>query len=114
MQLTVVKGYEGGITVGQREMFVFSGTGPKSYSNIGSQAGTGDVLSPPFGLYLDAVMSCMTVSKTYLLIPFPSAVGTTRAAWAFRRFTAAAMTEVANTTDLSGESVQFGALGGNF
>src|SRR5207237_10888619 len=91
VQLTVVKGYEGGITVGQREMFVFSRTGPKSYSNIGSQGGTGDVLSPPFGLYLDAVMSCMTVSKTYLLIPFTSAVGTTSPSWALLWLRAAAM-----------------------
>jgi hypothetical protein len=114
VQPTIIRGYDGGIAVGQREAFVFSGSGPASYSNIGSSSGTGDVITLPFGVYLDAVMVCMTVSKLYILFPFASAVGTTRATWTFRWFVAATMAEVANTTNLSGESVQFGALGGNF
>lgn len=114
MQLNVIRGYEGGLAVGQREAFVFTGTGPKSYSNIGTNAGTGDPLVAPFGLYLDATQACMTKSGTYYLIPFPNAVATTRAAWTFRWFTTSTMAEVANTTDLSAESVQFFAFGGNF
>jgi len=114
VQLNVIRGYDGGLAIGQREAFVFTGTGPKSYSNIGSSSGTGDVMAPPFGFYIDATQACMTKSGTYYLIPFPSAVGTTRATWAFRWFVTSTMAEVANTTDLSAESVQFLALGGNF
>ena len=114
MQPTIIRGYDGGIAVGQREAFVLTGSGPTSYSNIGSSSGTGDVITAPFGVYIDAVVPVLTKSGTYYLIPFPSAVNTTRATWAFRWFVTSTMAEVANTTNLSAESVQFLAFGGNF
>jgi hypothetical protein len=114
VQPTIIRGYDGGITVGQREAFVLTGSGPTSYSNIGSSSGTGDLITPPFGIYLDVVTPILTKSGTFYLIPFPSAVNTTRATWAFRWFTTATMAEVGNGTNLSAESVQFLALGGNF
>jgi hypothetical protein len=114
VQASIIRGYDGGLAVGQREAFVLTGSGPTSYSNIGSSSGVGDVINVPFGVYVDVVAPVLTKSGTYYLIPFPSAVGTTRATWTFRWFVTATMAEVANTTNLSAESVQFLALGGNF
>ena len=109
MQVKTAKGYDGGLSVGQRQKFTYKGTGPKSYSQT-----TGDIITLPFGVYLDDVYPCMDTTGTYLLVPYPSAVDTTRATWTFKWFTAAGMTQVANATDLSSFSVQFGAFGGEF
>lgn len=109
MQARTSKGYAGGLSVGQRQKFTFFGSGPTSYSQT-----TGDVIVPPYGVYIDDIYPCMDTTHTYFLIPYPNAVATTRATWSFKWFTAAGMTEVANATDLSGFSVQFGAFAGEF
>ena len=109
MNVATARGYDGGLSVGQRQKFTYRGTGPKSYNQT-----TGDVISLPYGVYLDDVYPCMDTTHTYFLIPYPSAVNTTRATWSFKWFTAAGMTEVANATDLSSFSVQFGAFAGEF
>ena len=85
------------------------GTGPSSYSQT-----TSDQLVFPNGVYVDDVSPAMTVSKTYIVRAFPSAVNTTRATWYFKWYTASSGAEVANAVDLSAESVQFGFDGGNF
>lgn len=109
MQLKIVPGYEGGLSVGQRQKWTFYGTGPASYSQA-----TGDVLLVPSGIYLDSVEFCMDSSGIYILAPAPSVVGTTRPTWTFDWYTAAGMTEVANGVNLSALSVQFSAWGGEF
>lgn len=109
MQPLPSKGYEGGLSVGQRQFWTYTGKGPTSYSQA-----TGDVLTLPTGVYLDSVEPCMDTTHTYLLIPYPSAVGSTRAAWSFKWYTAAGMTEVTGATNLSTFNVQFGAWGGEF
>jgi hypothetical protein len=111
VNVSVVKGYDGGITIGQRKIFLFSGTGPTSYTQ---GASGGDVLSLPYGLKIDFVEVCMSVSRTYVLVPFPTVVGTTRAVWAFSWRAASNFAEVAGATNLSAESVQFIAYGGDF
>ena len=109
MQLKIVPGYEGGIYAGQRQKWSFYGSGPSSYSQT-----TGDVLSLPNGVYLDSIAPCMDTTHTYLVVPYPSVVGSTRATWSFKWYTASGMTEVTGATDLSGKSVQFDAWGGEF
>ena len=109
MQLKIVPGYEGGIVIGQRKTYVFYGNGPKSYANPG-----GDPLSGPFSEYIDYVAPTMSVSKTYEINFFPSTVGTTRATWTAKWYVVSTGAEVAGATDLSGESIQFMALAGEF
>lgn len=110
MQASIVKGYEGGLTVGQRKKWTFYGTGPASYSTS-----TFDPISFPVGMYIDSVEPCMDTTHTYIAFPFPSVVGSTRATWTFRWFTAAGMTEVTNnSTSLAAIVVQFTAWGGDF
>ena len=110
MQLKISPGYEGGLAVGQRKIYVFNAIGPASYANP-----AGDVLSGPFNEYIDAIPGdIMTVSKTYFVRFFPSAVGTTRATWTAKWYTASNATEVTNTTNLSAESIQFMAMAGEF
>ena len=109
MQPQVVKGYEGGLSVGQRQKWTYYGSGPASYSQT-----TGDVISVPPGVYLDSIEPCMDTTHTYLLVPYPSTVGSTRAVWSFKWYTAAGMTEVAPGTNLSTFSAQFSAWGGEF
>jgi len=114
VQVTILPAYAGGIEIGQRKLFLGSGTGPASYSNVASSGGTGDIITMPFGFYIDFPFVCMTKSGNFMLIAFPSAVGTSRATWAFKWFQVSNFTEVANTTNLSAESVQFPVLGGDF
>jgi len=114
VQAAYTKGYEGGITVGQRVLFNFSGSGPTSYSNVESNAGTGDVIVFPFGIYADNVVPCMSKSGNFVLFAFPSAIGTTRATWSFKWRNVSNFGEVANGTNLSAEQVDFTVLGGNF
>jgi hypothetical protein len=109
VQLKIVPAYEGGITVGQKLLYTLYGSGPASYSQT-----TGDVLSLPYGIYLDSVDVCMDTTHTYLLVPYPSVVGSDRITWSFKWYTAAGMTEVAGLTNLSTFSAQFAARGGNF
>lgn len=105
MQATPLSTYP--VTVGQRQIYVFNGTGPKSYSQT-----TGDVISFPPGFYADMVNGAVAVSKNYVARAIPSAIGF-RPTWQFKWYSSAG-TEVSNATDLSAESVQFEAIGGNF
>lgn len=110
MQAKIVPGYEGGIAIGQRQLWEMYGTGPAVYKQA-----TTDVISVPSGMYIDDVGVCFDTTHTYVAIPWPNATGTTRATWAFRWFTAAGMTEVAdNSTALAAIKVQFKVLGGEF
>lgn len=109
MQVSVVKGYEGGLSVGQRQFRAYYGKGPKSYVQA-----TGDVISVPYGIYLDLVSACLDTTGVYMAVPFPSTVGSTRATWAFKYFTASGMVPVGNGVDLSGVSFQFGSWQGEF
>ena len=109
MQLLINPGYEGGIAVGQRKIYVFNAIGPKSYSQT-----TKDVLSGPFNEYLDAIPDCFTVSGTYYVRFSPSAVSTTRATWKATWFVTSTNAEVNNSTDLSAEKIQFQAMAGEF
>lgn len=109
MIFTRSKGYEGGLTVGQRQLEVFNAIGPTSYSQS-----TGDALSLPTGLYLDYVAPTMTVSKTYEVRFFPSAVNTSRATWTAKWYVISTGAEVTNATNLSAESIQTMALSGEF
>jgi hypothetical protein len=109
VQLLTAKGYEGGLTIGQRKAFVFYANGPTSYANP-----AGDVVSAPSGLYLDAVNDTMSVSKLYFVEFYPSSVGSTRATWTAKYFVAATALEVANGVNLSAEQFQFLAFGGDF
>lgn len=97
--------------IGQREIFTLYGTGPASYSQT-----TGDSISLPNGLYIDTVLGngVMSVSKTYFVRAYPSAVGTTRSTWTLKWFVVSTGAEVTNATNLSAESVQFAVLGGEF
>lgn len=108
MQGTIVKGYEGSIEIGQRALYVMYGSGPASYSQT-----TGDALTPPAGFYVDFVEGSMSVSKTYFVRAFPSAVGS-RATWTFKWYVTSGGAEVANAVNLSTESVQFLLVGGAF
>lgn len=112
MLVKPVPGYEGGQAVGQRQLFTVYGTGPKSYSQT-----TGDVLSLGPGKYIDDVIGVdyrQTVSKTYFVRATYSVAGTSRATWALHWYATSGGAEVSNAVDLSGESIQFTILGGEF
>src|SRR4051812_11050098 len=107
MQLTLLHGYPD--YVGKRVIICGSGVGPSSYVQAASG---GDVLSAPrFLNYFDVVFPAMTLSGTYIVYPFPTAVGA-RATWALKWITASTGAEVSSSTDLSAEKVQIGAFGG--
>ena len=108
MQVSVVKGYEGGLSVGQRQKWTYYGAGPTSY------LAAGDVILTPPGVYLDAIDACMDTTGTYIAVPFPTTVGSTRATWAFKYYTANGMTVVTAATNLSTYNFQFSAWGGEF
>jgi len=106
MQATLVYPPE---KIGQRELLVANGTGPKSYSQT-----TGDAILLPPGLYIDWVSSGgLTVSKTYYTRAYPAALGG-RAAWTFKWYVTATAAEVAGAVDLSAEQLQFIMIGGEF
>lgn len=109
MNVSRSKGYSGGISVGDRQFWTYWGTGPASYNQT-----TGDVISVGQGVYIDTVDVCMDTTGTYIAVPFPSTVGTSRATWAFKYFTASGMVAVAPGTNLSTFSFQFGTWGGEF
>jgi hypothetical protein len=109
VQTSISKGYEGGLSVGQRQFWVRNGSGPTSAPTGASNADT--ILVPP-GQYLDEVSPCLDTTGTILAIPFPSAVGTTRATWKFLYYTAVGMTLA--TGNLSTYNFQFGTWGGEF
>jgi hypothetical protein len=109
VQLKPSVGYEGGIVIGQRKLFVFPSVGPTSYSQT-----TGDVVVAPVGVYIDYIAPTMSVSKTYEVRFFPSAVNTTRATWTAKWYVISSGAEVGNAVNLSGESIQTLAVGGEF
>ncbi len=108
MQLSILSAYSGGISIGQRKLFCFSAIGPTSYSQT-----TGDAVVAPVGEYIDAIQPAMTVSKTYEVRFYPSAVGTTRASWVAKWYTVAGA-EVSNAVNLSAEKIQTFYIGGEF
>lgn len=96
--------------VGQRQFYLFSASGPSSYSQT-----TSDPVNLPAGIYLDFIEGCQTVSKTYTLRFFPSVTGSgSRPTWVAKWYTISTGSEVSNAVDLSAEKVQFLAIGGNF
>ena len=111
MQLKPTPGYEGGISIGQRKLWSMfnNGGGPTSYSQT-----TGDAVSGPPNEYFDFIASAMTVSKTYLVRFYPSAVNTTRASWVAKWYVISTGAEVNNSTNLSAEFIQTLAMGGEF
>lgn len=109
MQLSILSAYSGGIAIGQRKLFVYSATGPASYNQT-----TGDAVVAPIGEYIDAMFEAMSVSKTYKILFYPSAVGSTRASWVAKWYVISTGAEVANAVNLSGESIQSAFLGGEF
>jgi hypothetical protein len=109
VQASIVKGYEGGLAVGQRQKWTYYGSGPASYAQA-----TGDPISVPPGVYLDSVEACMDTTGTYIAVPFPTTVGSTRATWSFLYFTASGMVKVGNAVNLSTFNFQFSAWGGEF
>jgi hypothetical protein len=106
---TSSKAYIGGLTIGQRQLHRFHGSGPTSYAQA-----TGDVISTTPGYYFDYVTPCMDTTGTYIAFPFPSTVDTTRAAFAFKYYTAASMVAVPNATNLSAYNFEFMVFGGEF
>jgi len=109
VQLSILSAYSGGISIGQRKLFGFSAAGPTSYSQT-----TGDAVVAPTGEYIDAISPAMTVSKTYEVRFYPSAVGTTRASWVAKWYVISTGAEVANAVNLSAESIQSFYIGGEF
>jgi len=107
MKLTLLKGYPD--YVGKRTILCGSGVGPSSYTQLASG---GDVIQPPqFQNYIDVLFPALTLSGTYIVYPFPTAVGP-RATWALMWVTRSTGAEVAGATDLSAEKVQLGGFGG--
>lgn len=111
MQLKPIPGYEGGIAIGQRKLWVMqnNGGGPTSYSQT-----TGDAVTGPVGEYFDTISTGMTVSKTYLVRFFPSQNNTTRASWIAKWYVISTQSEVANGINLSAELIQTLVIGGEF
>ena len=109
MQANIVKGYEGGLSVGQRQKWTFYGAGPTSAP---TNAASADAISVPPGIYLDSVEVCMDTTGTIIAVPFPSTVGSTRATWKFLYYTA--ITMALATGNLSAYNFQFSAWGGEF
>ena len=107
MKLTLLKGYPD--YVGKRQIFCGTGIGPTSYTQ---KASGGDVITyPPFQNYIDVIFPAMTLSGTYIVYPYPAAVGP-RQVWALKWVTASTGAEVSAAVDLSAEKVQFGGFGG--
>lgn len=95
--------------VGRRQIYVGSGTGPKSYNST-----TGDViaLGDP-RLYIDAVLGApLSVSGTYFVRPQPAGTGV-RQSWTLHWYVTAGGAE-AGAIDLSAEKVQLGLFVGQF
>ena len=101
--------------IGRRATFVGNGTGPTSYV-----LGTGDLVTLNLpNYYIDALLGGVTsISGKYVVYPNPAGTGA-RQQWYLRWFYVLASAgtvgnEVTSTTNLSGESVQLGALVGQF
>ena len=101
--------------IGRRALLVGSGTGPVSYV-----LGTGDLVTLNlYDYYIDVLLGGVTsVSGKYVVYPNPAGTGV-RQQWYLRWFIALASAgtvgnEVTSTTNLSAESVQLGAIIGQF
>lgn len=108
MQGIVMPGYEGGVTLGQRKLVVFTGKGPASYNTT-----TKDALQIQTFPYIDFVNDSVAVSKNYVVEWTPSVAGP-RATWAGIWISVATGLEVAPGTNLSGESIIGQCFGGDF
>lgn len=107
------------VQVGDLKPAILLGTnGPVSYS----QTTRDPVQNPGTGDWIAFPMSAETLSKTYRVEFYPTAVGqiraggtnipgaTTVSGWTARWFVASTGVEAAAATNLSAEQVQFGAL----
>lgn len=98
-----------------REVWELYASGPKSYNTT-----TGDpVNGPSSGSFMSAPCgNAYSKSGTYEVQFIPVATNTLRpgwvARWMTRATTSVASLEVANATDLSAETIQFCAVGGEF
>jgi hypothetical protein len=106
MQLTMLAGYPD--RVGKRFTWAGFGKGPASYATGGDP-----IALPGFGQYIDAISAGVSVSGTYFVMGVPS-VGGPRPTWRLMWFLTSTGAQVTSTTDLSGETVQFGGLGGMY
>jgi hypothetical protein len=107
MKLTLLHGYPD--YIGKRMAICGYGTGPTSYVQLAS--GGDVVLAPRYQNYFDVLFPAMSKSGTYIVYPFPTAVGA-RATWALKWVTASTGAEVSAAVDLSAEQVQLGGFGG--
>jgi hypothetical protein len=118
-----VKKYPGGRDVwGGHGVFIANYTGPTSYQG---GAGGGDIIYGIGGVgspqeevaantplrNIDQVLSQGSVSGTYEVVAFPFTAGPAKQ-WLLRWFNAIGRTEVANTTNLSAETVILTIIGG--
>ena len=105
MNLNLYPGYPD--RIGKRFAFAGWGIGPTSYNTT-----TKDPIAlPGFQNYIDVLHGAITVSGTYQLRAIPSGKGP-RATWKLVWVTASTQTEVTAATNLSGETVILGGLGG--
>ena len=114
MQLTCLHGYPD--KIGRRFAFSAYGNGPKSYTNTGTNATSGDIVSPAglgFNRYIDCLIGDLSVSGTYYVHAQSAGVGA-RQTWRLRWFVTSTNAEVANGVDLSAEQVQVSGFGGDY
>lgn len=102
----MARGYLNGYpaTMGGKAAVVGTLTGPTSYAN-----GTGQLFQDSSARSIDFVCGGVSLSGTYEIIAQPKSLknGST---WYFRWTVISSGLEVANTTNLSGESFQFFAV----
>lgn len=108
MQPKILPGYEGGVAIGQRKLWVVTAIGPASYSQT-----TGDVVSFAINEYIDFIAEALTISKTYTVSFIPAVTGN-RQVWTARWFVNSTGAEVGNGVSLVGESIQTVIFGGEF
>ena len=82
--------------------------GPKSYATGGDP-----VVLNRYNNYIDSMHGSVSLSGTYLVRPVPSQAAPRRT-WKVKWIVISTGNEVANTTDLSGETVILDGLGGVF
>jgi hypothetical protein len=113
MQLTLLHGYPD--YIGKRWAFCGNGTGPTSYTQkTNAPVGGGDiVVQIRFNNYIDIMFPALSQSGTYIVYPYPVAVGA-RQAWALMWVTRTTGVEVTAATNLSAESVQLAGFGGDY
>ena len=92
---------------GEFELFVLEGTGPASYASAGDP-----IVNPGVGEHIYAPIGAVSLSGTYYVVPQPASAGVLGVVWSWIWFVVATGVPVAAATNLSAETVQFGAIGG--